>query len=734
LKKKFPFYRQPDQMDCGPTCLRMVSKHFGRSYDMAFLRQLSNLNRDGSTLGGLADAAEKIGLSTLAINTRFKDLAKDIPLPCIAYWRQRHYVVVYKASDVLVKVADPAHGLIKYTPEEFCKGWIPEKKGSNDSEGILLLLEPSPLFYEQEEPTQSARSPFNFIGKYFKPFRRFSLQLFLGLLVGTFVQLALPFLTQQIVDVGINTKNLNFIYLILIAQLTLFLSQTAISVIRSWILLHITSRMNLRMLSDFLIKLMNLPISFFDSKSQGDLMQRIQDHNRIQSFFSATTLDVLFSIIPFFVFGGILYYFNPILFLIFSASSALYLLWVLIFMKRRAEIDYKYFDQASGNQSSTIQLITGMQEIKLNGSEKRRRWEWEAIQARLFKLSMKSLALSQTQNEGGSFINEIKNILISFVAAQSVINGQISFGGMLAVQYIIGQMNVPINNFITFIRSYQDARLSIERLSEIHDKPNEELKDSQLIHELPDQKSITLDQISFRYGSSSAVLVLKNISLTIPEGKVTAIVGASGSGKTTLLKLLLKYHEPTTGQIFLGKSNLKNYGYNFWRSQCGVVMQDGFLFSDSVARNISESDQNGLVDKKKLIEAVRVANIGNFIDELPMAFNTRIGASGMGISGGQKQRIIIARAVYKNPEFLFFDEATSSLDANNEAIIMKNLEVFFKNRTVVVVAHRLSTVKNADQIIVLDKGEIVETGTHAELTGRQGYYYTLIKNQLELGS
>jgi ATP-binding cassette subfamily B protein len=712
----------------------MIAKHYGKSFDLAYLRQLSSLARDGSSLAGLADAAEKIGFSTLAVNTQFKDLSEDIPLPCVAHWRQRHYVVVYEATPNHVKVADPSYGLITYKPEEFCKGWIPEKNISTDAEGILLLFELTPSFYEQVDHSIGSKLPFKFLQKYFRPFRHFSLQLFFGLLVGSFVQLALPFLTQQIVDVGINTKNLNFIYLILTAQLMLFVSQTSISVIRSWILLHITSRMNLRMLSDFLIKLMNLPISFFDSKSQGDLLQRIQDHNRIQAFLSATTLDVLFSIIPFFVFGAILFYFNSALFFIFLLGSALYMLWVLIFMKRRAEIDYKYFDQSSGNQSSTIQLIAGMQEIKLNGSEKRRRWEWEAIQARLFRLNMKSLALSQSQDSGGRFINEAKNILISFVAAQSVINGQITFGGMLAIQYIIGQMNVPINNFIIFIRSYQDARLSIDRLAEIHNKPNEELVEGQFINDLPIEKSLRLEQVSFRYGSSSSPLVLKNISFTIPEGKVTAIVGASGSGKTTLLKLLLKYYEPGEGRIILGSSILKNYGYNFWRSHCGVVMQEGFLFSDSIARNISESDENGSVDKRKLQQAVHVANIGSFIEELPMAFNTRIGSSGMGISGGQKQRVLIARAVYKNPEFLFLDEATSSLDANNEAVIIKNLEDFFKNRTVVVVAHRLSTVKNADQIIVLDKGEIVEMGNHNDLTARRGYYYNLIKNQLELGS
>jgi ATP-binding cassette, subfamily B, bacterial len=721
-------------MDCGPTCLRMIAKHYGRSFDITYLRQICSLKGVGTTIGGLADAAEKIGFSTLAINSSFKDLSESIPLPCIAHWRQRHFVVVVEASKNEVLVADPAHGLLSYKPEEFCKGWIPEKNPSSSSEGILMLFECTPAFYEQENHSNNRKSPFSFLKEYARPFRGFFVQLFFGLLIGSLIQMALPFLTQQIVDVGINTKNLNFIYLILGAQLMLFISQTGISIIRGWILLHITSRINLRMLSDFLIKLMNLPISFFDSKTHGDLLQRIQDHNRVQDFLTATTLDVLFSIIPFAAFSVILAYFSTTLFIIFAVCSALYVLWILIFMKQRAAIDFKYFDQASGNQSSTIQLISGIQEIKLNGSEKRRRWEWEAIQTRLFRLNMRSLTLSQSQNEGGRFINEIKNILISVIAAKNVIDGEITFGGMLAVQYIIGQMNVPINNFMNFIRSYQDARLSIERLSEIHTTSNEESVEDQLLAELPQQKSIKLDKVSFRYGSSASALVLKNISLTIPEAKVTAIVGASGSGKTTLLKLLLKYYEPTEGQILLGNRSLKNYGYNFWRSHVGVVMQEGFLFADSIARNISESDVHGAIDKNKLLEATRVANIEEFIERLPLSYNTRIGASGIGLSGGQKQRILIARAVYKDPEFLFFDEATSSLDANNEAVIMKNLDGFFKNRTVVVVAHRLSTVKNADQIIVLDKGEIVEIGNHNELIEQRRHYYELIRNQLELGN
>lgn len=735
MAKKYPFYKQLDTHDCGPTCLRMISKYHGRSFEAAHLREISNLAGDGTTMGGLADAAEKIGFGTLALNVTYADLSSQIPLPCIAHWRQRHYVVVYEATPEKVVVGDPAYQLITYTKQDFLKGWIPNKATQEEAEGVLLLFETIPLFFEQETKSLSPKKSFwGFLGKYFRPYRAYGFQVFLGLTVVTGLQLIFPFLTQQVVDTGINTRNLNFVYLILLAQMVLFISQSSVNVIRSWILMHVTSRINLRMLSDFLMKLMNLPIAFFDSKSTGDIMQRIQDHSRVQGFLSATTLDVLFSTVTFLIFGGILFYFNAQLFWVFLLGASLYVAWIFLFLKRRAEIDYRYFDQASGNQSSTIQLINGMQEIKLNGSEKRRRWEWEAIQTRLFRLNIKSLALSQTQNEGGRFINEVKNMFISFIAAKAVIDGQISLGGMLSVQYIVGQMNVPLNNFIAFVRSYQDAKISIERLSEIHNKPNEELLDAQLVNELPAHKTIQVQNLDFRYGSSSSELVLKNISLTIPEGKVTAIVGASGSGKTTLLKLLLKFYEPTNGQISIGKMNLKNLSYNFWRGQCGVVMQDGYVFADSIARNISESDPNGLVNRSKLQEAVEIANIESFVEELPHGFNTRIGASGMGISGGQRQRIFIARAVYKNPEFLFFDEATSALDANNEAVIMKNLEGFFKNRTVVVVAHRLSTVKNADQIIVLNQGEIVESGTHTELVSQRRYYYSLVKNQLELGN
>ena len=729
--KKFPFYRQLDQMDCGPTCLRMIAKYYGRSYATDFLRRKANITREGVSLGGIAEAAESIGFHSLAVSIDFKTLEEEVPLPCIAHWRQRHFVVVHAIKKGQVYVADPAHGLVKYGKREFISGWI-GKNADIEDEGYLLLLEPTPSFYESGKDVQTEYG-FKFLLWYFKPYKKHLAQLFLGLIVGSLLQLIFPFLTQAVVDYGINYQNLNFVYLILVAQLTLFVSQTTVELIRGWILLHVTSRVNINLISDFLIKLMRLPIAFFDSKNTGDIIQRIYDHNRIQNFLSTTTLNTLFSAFNVVIFGVILAYYNLGIFLVFLFGSILYIGWTLLFMKKRAELDYKRFDQSSDNQSSLYQLISGMQEIKLNGSERRRRWEWEAIQVRLFKISIKGLSLSQTQNTGGRFLNELKNILITFIAAKSVIDGDLTLGMMLSVQYIIGQLNLPINNFITFIQSGQDAKISLERLSEIHSKEDEENPYEDNITELPENKSIEFRDVSFRYGGTSSPLVLDNLNFEIPEGKVTAIVGASGSGKTTLVKLLLKFYEPSEGVIQVGNTRLKNLNTTVWRRACGSVMQDGFLFGDTIARNITESDSEGVISKERLIHAVSVANIEDFIEEQPSGYHTKIGSSGVNISGGQRQRILIARSVYKDPKYIFFDEATSALDANNEKTIMENLEEFYKGKTVVIVAHRLSTVKNADQIIVLEKGKIIEQGTHRELAKKKGAYFTLVKNQLELG-
>ncbi len=719
-------------MDCGPTCLRMVAKYHGKAYSLDFLRKKANITREGVSMGGIAEAAEEIGFHTLAVSLDFETLDEEVPLPCIAHWRQRHFVVVYEIKKDTVYVADPAHGLVKYKKADFLEGWLGKNAGER-TEGYLLLLETTPRFFENDIEEKSEYG-FKFLFWYFKPYKKYIGQLFLGLLVGSLLQLIFPFLTQAVVDYGINYQNLHFIYLILAAQLMLFISQTSVDLIRGWILLHMTSRININLISDFLLKLMRLPIAFFDSKNTGDIIQRIYDHDRIQDFLSSTTLNTLFSAFNIVIFGFVLAYYDWTIFAIFFLGSFIYIGWTLLFLKKREELDYKRFDQAADNQSSIYQLISGMQEIKLNGSERRRRWEWEAIQVKLFKVSIKSLALSQTQNTGGRFFNELKNILITFVAAKSVIDGSLTLGMMLSVQYIIGQLNLPINNFITFIQTGQDAKISLERLAEIHSKEDEEVSDDTLLKELPEKKGIAVKNLGFRYGGSASPMVLDGLNFEIPEGKVTAIVGASGSGKTTLIKLLLRFYEPTAGEITVGSSKLQSLGVSFWRKNCGSVMQDGFLFSDTIARNITESDSEGVLDKKRLLHAVDVANIEDFITQLPTGFNSKVGSSGTNVSGGQKQRILIARAVYKNPNYIFLDEATSALDANNEKVIMNKLDEFYKGKTVVVVAHRLSTVKNADQIIVLDKGKMVEIGNHQELTAKRGLYYTLVKNQLELGS
>ncbi len=726
----FPYTKQLDAMDCGPACLRMIAKHHGKIYTLQKLRELSHITREGVSLLGISDAAESIGFRTMGVKITFEKLSGEAVLPCIVHWKQRHFVVVYKIKNNTVYVADPAHGLVKYTKEEFLKCWLSTTKDGKD-EGICLLLEPTPDFYKQEGEEINKKS-FGFLFKYLKPHRKFIIQLFLGMILGSLLQLIFPFLTQSIVDVGINNQDLNFITLILIAQLVLFISQTTVEFIRGWILLHISTRINISLISDFLIKLMKLPISFFDTKMIGDLMQRIGDHTRIESFLTASSLQILFSMINLIIFAVVLGIYSLKILLVFFIGSVLYILWVLVFMKRRRELDFKRFAQLSDNQSNLIQLITGMQEIKLNNCEKQKRWDWEKIQAKLFKVNIKGLALNQYQQAGGAFFNQTKNILITFIAAESVVHGSITLGMMLAIQYIIGQLNAPIEQMISFIRSAQDAKISLERLGEIHLKEDEEKPEDTKISFIPDKKSISVSNLSFQYEGPHSEFVLKNLNLLIPEKKVTAIVGVSGSGKTTLVKLMLGFYKPTKGDIRLGDVRLDNIQSRIWRDRCGAVMQDGFIFSDTIANNIAISEET--MDKEKLLHAVKIANIQDYIESLPLGYNSKIGQEGHGLSQGQRQRILIARAVYKNPEFLFFDEATNALDANNEKVIMENLEEFYKGKTVVVVAHRLSTVKNADQIVVLDKGKIVEKGSHKELTAMKGAYYNLVKNQLELGN
>ena len=724
-----PYYPQHDAMDCGPTCLRMVAAFYGKRYSLEGLREKSFITREGVSMLGISEAAEKIGFRSICVQVGYEKL-QEAPLPCIIHWNQQHFVVVYKLNDKHVWVADPGAGKLKYTKEEFCNCWLSSRKNEENT-GVALLLEPTPEFYTTEdEGDEVNRKGFSFLYSYLRPYRGLVGQLLLGLLLGSMIQLMLPFLTQSVVDFGINNQNLGFIYLVLIAQLMLSFSSSAVEFIRGWILLHLGTRINIALISDFLIKLMKMPINYFDSKMTGDILQRINDHKRIQDFLTGSSLSVIFSVFNIIIFGIVLLVYSGMIFLIFMCGSALYVAYVWLFMKKRAELDHKRFAQQSANQSTVVQLVNGMQEIKLSACEQQKRWEWERIQAKLFKVNIKSLALRQYQDSGAVLINQSKNLLITALVASLVVKGEMTLGMMLSVQYIIGQLNSPVNELIAFARDMQDARLSMDRLSEVRDKPDEEDPTRELLREIPEGKEIRLQNLNFKYDPLSEYPTLDNVSLVIPPGKQTAIVGMSGSGKTTLVKLLLGFYPPASGDIFIGDTPLGSYSIREWRKRCGVVMQDGFIFSDSIAGNIAPGVEH--IDKKRLRHAAEVANIHDFIEELPLAYNTKIGQEGHGLSQGQKQRILIARAVYKDPEFIFFDEATNALDANNERTIMNNLQTFFKGRTSVVVAHRLSTVRNAEQIIVIEQGRIAETGTHEALIALEGRYYKLVKNQLEL--
>ncbi len=725
----FPFYKQVDFKDCGPTCLKIIAKHYKKNISIGYLRQLSETTRVGSNLLNLSDASEELGFKSLGVKLNLNALPKA-PLPCIVHWNKNHYSVLYKIKNDSFYVSDPAHGLLKYNKEEFLKHWIGPNATSKTEEGIALLLEPTPKFYLLDFESEEKPFGFKLLSKYVLKYKRFLWQLVIGLIAASLLQLIFPFLTQSVVDVGIKSQDIHFIYLILFAQLALFIGRTAIEVIRSWILLHLSTRINISLVSDFFIKLMNLPIAFFDTRMTGDVLQRINDHKRIERILTTSSLSVLFSMVNLIVFSFVLAYYNLSIFGIFIIGSILYFVWIAIFLKKRKNLDYKRFSEVSQEQSKVIELINGMQEIKLHNAEKQKRWGWEFLQARLFKVSIEGLALEQYQSVGSSFINELKNILITILSAKLVIDGEITLGMMLAISYIVGQLNSPIAQLINFIREVQDAKISLNRLSEIHNKEDEEASSSEKIKDINLNDDFKLENLSFRYIGSDQ-LVLEDLNLTIPSNKVTAIVGVSGSGKTTLMKLLLKFYDPIKGIIKLGNHDLKNISQKAWREQCGVVMQEGYIFNDTIANNIAVGED--YVEKKKLSHAVDVANIKEYIESLPLSYNTKIGMEGVGLSTGQKQRLLIARAVYKNPNFLFFDEATSALDANNEKVIMEKLNTFFENKTVVVIAHRLSTVKNADQIVVLDKGKIVEVGPHKKLIENKSHYYNLVKNQLELG-
>ena len=726
---------QCDSMECGMACLQIICKYYRKRVSSAFLSKVVSVSKNGASLLAIYDVANKIGFHTIGGRVGIKTLSSSL-LPCILHWNQNHFVVLYKVwKGKKFYVADPGKGLVKYNLEEFKSHWI-STRSNGEEKGIAMFLEPTPAFYSHKEDSESEKDKnprsFRFLFGYVKKYRRYFGQVVLGMIVGSLLQLVLPFLTQSIVDVGIKNQDIGFIWLILLGQLMLTFSRTAIDFIRRWLLLHISMRINISLLSDFFIKLLKLPMSFFDTKLMGDLMQRMNDHSRVNNFLTNQALSVTFAMLTFVVFTVVLSLYNRLIFVIFLIGSILYGAWMILFLRRRKVLDYELFEQQAINNNKTYEFITSMQEIKLQDCEQRRRWEWEDTQADLFGVQLKSLKLQQTQEAGSILINEVKNIVITVVAAAAVIHGQLTLGMMLAVQYIIGQLNSPVEQLMSFFYSLQDVKISLERINEIHRVDDENGKTGLKTSFADNSKGIDIESIMFKYDPHALSKTLDDVTIHIPKGKVTAIVGASGSGKTTLVKLMLGYYPVLEGQINIGGTDINTLNKKWWRRQCGVVMQDGVIFSESIARNIAVDD--GDIDKDRLLKAAQIACIHEYIMSLPLKYNTKIGRDGIGLSQGQKQRILIARAVYKNPDYIFLDEATNSLDANNERAIVENLDKFYRGKTVVIVAHRLSTVKNADQIVVIDHGKVVETGNHETLTAKHGAYYNLVKNQLELGN
>lgn len=737
----FPHYQQLDSMDCGPSCLRMIAKYYGRTYSLQSLREKSFITRQGVSMLGISDAAENIGMRTQGVRISLQQLMEDAPLPCILHWNQNHFVVLYdikkkksffskSAKDYTFFISDPAKGKYSISKNGFEKCWI-STKGEGKGAGFVLLLSPTPDFHERIDDQEQQKRNLSFYLRYLFPYKSQLFQLMIGMLLGSIFSLILPFLTQAMVDQGIGNNNLNFITLILISQLILSITQMGVGFIQSWISLHMNTRISITLISDFIAKLMRLPIRFFDTKNIGDIMQRIGDHSRIQSFMTGTTLSTLFSFFNFFIFAGIMTYYDLSILIVFLVGNTLYIIWILSFMRYRRKLDNARFTQASANQSNMVQLITGMQEIKLNHCEKQQRWKWESIQVKLFKISIQGTALGQVQQIGSIFFSQTTSLFISFLSAKAVVDGDITLGMMMSISYIIEQLSGPISQVIGFSQSLQDAKISLERLNEINNREEEITSANDKINTLPKNSDITLENVYFSYDGAERDYVLNNLNLTIPHDKVTAIVGASGSGKTTVIKLLLGFYHPVKGDVKVGNYSLKDINPHLWRQNTGAVMQEGFLFSDTIARNIAISEES--VDTHKLLNAIETTNIKDFIESLPQKYNSKIGMEGNGVSQGQKQRLLIARAIYKNPTFLFFDEATNALDANNEKTILDNLTQFYKGKTVVVVAHRLSTVQSVDNIVVMEAGRVIESGTHKELTAMKGAYYTLVKNQLELG-
>ncbi len=726
----YPFVRQYDAMDCGPACISMITQSFGRYFSLVTIRKKAFITREGVSFLGLKSAAESLGFKALGVKIPFSRLVENAPFPCIVHWKQNHFIVVNKIDKEMVWVSDPALGRLKLPVEDFLKGWVADINSAIPS-GMALFLEPTEKLNEIPDDPKPGKG-FSFLIPYLKPYTKKIFILISGIVAGSLIQLIFPFLTQTIIDKGINNNDIKLIYLILFGQLALTLGRLLIELSRGWILLHLGTKLNIGIISDFLRKLMSLPIAYFDTKLNGDILQRIDDNNRVGNYLTSSSLAILFSLFNFLVFGVYLGLKSTSILLIFLGGTILYILYIRFFMSQREVLDNVRFRQMAEAGNKLINIVNGMQEIKLAGNEMKNRRDWESVQSDLHLTRAKGLKLSQFQAAGGTLIHEFTNIFITIISATYVINGTLSLGEMLAIQFITGQLNGPVSQAITFMRDTQDARISLERLAEIHAMESEEHEDVMSRSLIPAQNEIRLNNVSFRYEGPGSPWVIKDLSLVIPDGKVTAVVGESGSGKTTLLKLIMGFYKPVEGAISFGDVNLDNIKISALRKSIGVVMQEGYIFPDTIEANITSGFDEP--DKERLLNAIMVSNLQSLLESLPSGLKTMVGDGGHGLSQGQKQRILIARVAYKQPAVLLLDEATSSLDATNEKAIVGNLGKFFKGRTVIIVAHRLSTVRNADMIVVLDKGVIAETGTHSDLVNLKGKYYSLIRDQLELGN
>ena len=722
---RFPTEYQMDAKDCGPASLKMVAKYFGRYYSLQYLRDKCGITKEGVSLLGISAAAESIGLHTAAFKCTIDDVILKVPFPVIIYWNENHFVVVYHASKKHIWVSDPCKGHVKYTRREFMEGWYLK----NEDKGVLLALEPTADFKLSKQEKRQEKDSMISMLRYFMPYKKEFSLIFFVMLVATLLQGILPFISKAVIDIGISTSDVNFINMVLAGNICILLSIMVFSVVRDWILMHITARVNIALISDYLIKLMKLPVTFFENKLLGDILQRAADHERIRSFIMNNSLSLIFSTFTFLLFSIILLVYNHVIFFIFLGGSILYVTWVMLFLSIRKKLDWQYFELLSKNQSYWVETVSAIQDIKIYNYERARRWKWEEIQARLYHVNKRVLAVTNMQNLGAQFIESIKNMAITFFCATAVIRGDITFGVMISTQFIIGMLNGPLIQFINFVVSAQYAKISFLRMNEIRQLEDEdELLSVGSTTILPENKSLILKNVMFQY-AAHLPMVLKNINLHIPENKVTAIVGSSGCGKSTLLKLLIRLYKPSYGSVSMGGMNVTALNLRKWREMCGVVMQDGKIFSDTIKNNIVLDDEK--VDEAQLIKCCQIAQIKDEIDQMPRGFDTEIGEQGRGLSGGQKQRLLIARALYKNPQYLFLDEATNALDTVNEQKIVKALNSAFENRTVVIIAHRLSTIRHADQIVVMNKGEIKEVGTHKSLMSCKGIYSNLVKSQYD---